>query len=477
MAEVPFDTPKLARRLEAAGFPVIGTRPDAIDLAEDRGRFATLLDELGIAAPPHGEARTLEEAHEVARRIGYPVVVRPSYVLGGRAMEIVYGEGDLDAFVANATAASPDHPILIDRFLEGAIEVDVDAVCDGTDVFIGAVMEHIEEAGVHSGDSSCAIPPQTLSDAELDHVEEITRAIARRLPVRGLLNVQLAVKDEQVWMIEANPRSSRTVPFVGKATGVSLARAATQIVCGRTISELIEAGELPAEEARYRHLPHVSVKAAVLPFSRFAGVDTILGPEMKSTGEVMGVDAQTGTALAKALVASGAALPRTGTVFISVANRDKRAILFPAQRMSDMGFRILATKGTAAVLSRAGVRVEVVPKVSEGDASVAERIRAGEIDLIVNTPFGRGPRSDGYFIRTVAAAVGIPCITTIPGALAALRGIEALRGPDPEPRSLQEYHAAIPQLPTQERLAAVLGNAATSEESSAGRMQPGERPA
>jgi carbamoyl-phosphate synthase large subunit len=468
---------RLARDLEAAGFPVLGTRPDAIDLAEDRGKFATLLDELGVAAPPHGEARTLVEAHEVARRIGYPVVVRPSYVLGGRAMEIVYGEGDLDAFVANATAASPDHPILIDRFLEGAIEVDVDAVCDGTDVFIGAVMEHIEEAGVHSGDSSCAIPPQTLSDAELDHVEEITRAIARRLPVRGLLNVQLAVKDEQVWMIEANPRASRTVPFVGKATGVSLARAATQIACGRTISELIEAGELPADEARYRHLPHVSVKAAVLPFSRFAGVDTILGPEMKSTGEVMGVDAQTGAALAKALVASGAALPRTGTVFISVANRDKRAILFPAQRMSDMGFRILATKGTAAVLSRAGVRVEVVPKVSEGDTSVAERIRAGKIDLIVNTPFGRGPRSDGSFIRTAAAAAGIPCITTIPGALAALRGIEALRGPDPEPRSLQEYHAAIPRLPTQERLAAVLGSGRSPEETSAGRTQPKERPA
>ncbi|MFL5768195.1 MAG: carbamoyl-phosphate synthase large subunit [Actinomycetota bacterium] len=462
---------RLAKELEAAGFPILGTRPEAIDLAEDRGKFATLLEELGIAAPPHGEARTLAEAHEVARRIGYPVVVRPSYVLGGRAMEIVYGEGDLDAFVANATAASPDHPILIDRFLEGAIEVDVDAVCDGTDVFIGAVMEHIEEAGVHSGDSSCAIPPQTLSDAELDQVEEITRAVARRLPVRGLLNVQLAVKDEQVWMIEANPRASRTVPFVAKATGVSLARAATQIACGRTISELIEAGELPPDEARYRHLPHVSVKAAVLPFSRFVGVDTILGPEMKSTGEVMGVDAQTGTALAKALVASGSALPRTGTVFISVANRDKRSILFPAQRMADMGFRILATKGTAAVLSRAGVRVEVVAKVSEGDASIADRIGAGEIDLIVNTPFGRGPRSDGYFIRTAAAAAGIPCITTIPGALAALRGIEALRGPDPEPRSLQEYHAAIPRLPTQERLAAVLGSGAASQENSSDRAQ------
>ncbi|MFL5736482.1 MAG: carbamoyl-phosphate synthase large subunit [Actinomycetota bacterium] len=468
---------RLARDLEAAGFPVLGTRPDAIDLAEDRGKFAGLLDELGVPAPPYGEARTLAEAHEIARRIGFPLLVRPSYVLGGRAMEIVYSEDDLDAFVTNATAASPDHPVLIDRFLEGAIEVDVDAVCDGTDVFIGAVMEHIEEAGVHSGDSSCAIPPQTLSDAELDQVEEITRAVARRLPVRGLLNVQLAVKDERVWMIEANPRASRTVPFVGKATGVSLARAAAQIACGRTVSDLMGSGELPKDEARYRHLPHVSVKAAVLPFSRFAGVDTILGPEMKSTGEVMGVDAQTGTALAKALVASGAALPRTGTVFISVANRDKRSLLFPAQRMSDMGFRILATKGTAAVLARAGIRVEEVPKVSEGDTSVVERIRDGEIDLIVNTPFGRGPRTDGYFIRTAAAAAGVPCITTIPGALAALRGIEALRGPDPEPRSLQEYHAAIPRLPTQERLAAVLGTGGSSGEDAADRLQPKERPA
>jgi carbamoyl-phosphate synthase large subunit len=468
---------RLARDLEAAGFPVLGTRPDAIDLAEDRGRFAGLLDELGVPAPPHGEARTLAEAHEIARRIGFPLLIRPSYVLGGRAMDIVYSEDDLDAFVANATAASPDHPVLIDRFLEGAIEVDVDAVCDGTDVFIGAVMEHIEEAGVHSGDSSCAIPPQTLSDAELDQVEEITRAIARRLPVRGLLNAQLAVKDERVWMIEANPRASRTVPFVGKATGVSLARAAAQIACGRTVSDLMDAGELPKDEARYRHLPHVSVKAAVLPFSRFAGVDTVLGPEMKSTGEVMGVDAQTGTALAKALVASGAALPRTGTVFISVANRDKRSLLFPAQRMSDMGFRILATKGTAAVLARAGIRVEEVPKVSEGDTSVVERIRAGDIDLIVNTPFGRGPRTDGYFIRTAAAAAGVPCITTIPGALAALRGIEALRGPDPEPRSLQEYHAAIPRLPTQERLAAVLGTGGSSGGGAADRLQPKERPA
>jgi carbamoyl-phosphate synthase large subunit len=447
---------RIAAEVEAAGYPVLGTRPEAIDLAEDRGKFATLLAELGIKAPLHGEARTAEEAQRIAGEIGYPVLVRPSYVLGGRAMEIVYSADDLDEFVHNATAASPDHPVLIDRFLEGAIEVDVDAVCDGIDVFIGAVMEHIEEAGVHSGDSSCAIPPQTLSDGELDQVEEITRAVARRLPVRGLLNVQLAVKDEQVWMIEANPRASRTVPFVAKATGVSLARAATHIVCGRTISELVSSGVLPADGARYRHLPHVSVKAAVLPFSRFAGVDTVLGPEMKSTGEVMGVDAQTGIALAKALVAGGSSLPRKGTVFISVANRDKRSILFPAQRMADMGFRILATGGTAAVLSRAGVRVEAVSKVSEGGRTVADLIRAGGIDLIVNTPFGRGPRTDGYYIRTAAAAAGVPCVTTIPGVLAALRGIEALRGPASEPRSLQEYHAAIPRLPIQERLAEVL---------------------
>jgi carbamoyl-phosphate synthase large subunit len=433
---------RLAHVLEEEGFRVLGTAPAAIDLAEDRGKFAQLLRELGIPAPPHGEAATVGEARAIADRIGYPVVVRPSYVLGGRAMEIVYDADDLERFVRTAAEASPDHPVLVDRFLEGAIEVDVDAVCDGEEAFIGAVMEHIEEAGVHSGDSSCQIPPATLSDDELDRIEDITRTLARRLQVRGMLNLQLAVKDERVWVLEANPRASRTVPFVSKAIGVSLARVATSVLTGRTLSDLAADGVLPADPHRYRHLPYTAVKAAVLPFGRFPGVDTILGPEMRSTGEVMGIDTDPGMALAKALVASGDPLPTAGTVFVSVANRDKRAIVFPARRLADLGFRLLATKGTASVLERAGVAVERVRKVSEGPENVAELIGSGKVDLVINTPFGRGARTDGYFIRTAAASAGVPCVTTMPGVLAALRGIEALGGAArSEPRTLQEHHA------------------------------------
>ena len=444
---------RLAHDLEAAGYRVLGTPASAIDLAEDRGKFAELLQELGIAAPPHGEARDMGEARAVAARIGYPVVVRPSYVLGGRAMEIVYGEDELERFVASAAAAGPDHPVLIDRFLEGAIEVDVDAVCDGTDVFVGAVMEHIEEAGVHSGDSSCQIPPATLSDEELDETERIVRTIARRIGVLGLINLQLAVKDERIWVLEANPRASRTVPFVSKVTGVPLAKVATLVLLGRSLAELVADGTLPADPRHYRHLPYTAVKAAVLPFGRFPGVDTILGPEMRSTGEVMGVDADSGRALAKALVASGAALPLEGTVFVSVANRDKRAILYPAKRLADLGFRLLATKGTAGVLERAGVRVERVAKLSEGGRSVGDLIREGEVDMVINTPFGRGPRTDGSVIRTAAAAAGIPCITTLPGVLAALRGVEAQRAGASEPISLQELHElARAGVAVQERL-------------------------
>jgi len=432
---------KLAHVLEAEGFTVLGTRPESIDLAEDRGKFAALCSELGIPAPSHGEARDLGEARAVAARVGYPVVVRPSYVLGGRAMEIVYGEDELERFVRTAAEASPDHPVLIDRFLEGAIEVDVDAVADGADVFVGAVMEHIEEAGVHSGDSSCAIPPPTLSDEELDEVERIAAVLARRLQVRGLMNLQLAVKDERIWVLEANPRASRTVPFVSKVTGVPLAKVATMVLVGRTLADLAVKGVIPSEPAHYRRLPFTSVKAAVLPFGRFPGADTVLGPEMRSTGEVMGVDRDPGMALAKALVASGAALPGEGTVFVSVSNRDKRAILFPAKRLADMGFRLLATKGTAGVLRRAGIDVTKVDKVSEGTPSVIDMIEEGRVDLVINTPFGRGPRTDGYHIRTAAWQAGIPCVTTLPGVLAAIRGIEALREGPTEPRSLQDYHA------------------------------------
>ncbi len=444
---------RLAKTIREEGFVILGTSPEAIDLAEDRGKFAEILAELDIPAPLHGEARTLEEGRIIAERIGFPVVVRPSYVLGGRAMEIVYDADDLERFVRSAAEASPDHPVLIDRFLEGAIEVDVDAVCDQAgDVFIGAVMEHIEEAGVHSGDSSCQIPPATLSDEELDLIEDITRRLARRLGVVGLLNLQLAVKDEKIWVIEANPRASRTVPFVSKVIGVSLARVATLVLAGRPLAQLGAEGVLPADPQHYRRLPYTSVKAAVLPFGRFPGVDTVLGPEMRSTGEVMGIDADSGMALAKAFISSGAGLPTGGTAFVSVANRDKRAIVFPAKRLADLGFRLLATGGTAGVLQRAGIPVERVAKVSEGGANVAERIRSGEVDLVINTPFGRGARTDGYFIRTASAAAGVPCITTLPGVFAAVRGIEALLGGPTEPRSIQEHHADAAAGPRQARL-------------------------
>jgi carbamoyl-phosphate synthase large subunit len=481
IAQLGGQTPlELARTLQDAGFPILGTSPDAIDLAEDRGRFAELLHEMDIPAPPHGEARTIEEARIVARRIGYPVVVRPSYVLGGRAMEIVYDDDELETFVRTAAEASREHPVLVDRFLEGAIEVDVDAVCDGVDVFIGAVMEHIEEAGVHSGDSSCQIPPATLSDEELDRIEDITRRLARRIGVVGLLNLQLAVKDEKIWVLEANPRASRTVPFVSKVIGVSLAKVATLVLAGRTLAALAADDVLPGDAGHYRRLPFTAVKAAVLPFGRFPGVDTVLGPEMRSTGEVMGIDADPGAALAKAMVAAGHALPTSGTVFVSVANRDKRAIVFPAKRLADLGFALLATTGTAGVLRRAGIPVEAVAKVSEapgtgagtgagteagtgaeqgaetgprsGAPNVAELIRAGRIDLVINTPFGRGPRTDGYHIRTAAAAAGVPCLTTMQGAFAAVRGIEALRDGATEPVSIQEHHADARARPIQERL-------------------------
>jgi carbamoyl-phosphate synthase large subunit len=443
----------LARAIQAAGFQILGTAPASIDLAEDRGKFAELAHELGIAVPEHGQARNLAEARAVAARIGYPVVVRPSYVLGGRAMEIVYGAEELERFVASASAASPEHPVLIDRFLEGAIEIDVDAVFDGTDLFVGAVMEHIEEAGVHSGDSSCQIPPATLSDEEIDEVERIAATLARRLDVRGLINLQLASKDERIWVLEANPRASRTVPFVSKVTGVPLAKVATMVLLGRSLAELVAEGLVPSDPRHYLHLPYSAVKAAVLPFGRFPGVDTVLGPEMRSTGEVMGIDADPGRALAKALVASGASLPLEGTVFVSVANRDKRAILYPAKRLADLGFRLLATRGTAAVLERAGIAVARVAKVSEGDRSVVDLIREGRVDMVVNTPFGREPRTDGWRIRTAAAQAGIPCVTTVPGVVAALRGIESLRAETGEPRSLQELHAfAAAGRTVQERL-------------------------
>jgi carbamoyl-phosphate synthase large subunit len=434
----------MAAELEREGMPVLGTAPFDLDIAEDRLKFGELLKRLGIATPPHGTAASMEEAREVAARIGYPLLVRPSYVLGGRAMEIVYSGSELERFVTSAAAASPEHPVFMDRFLEGAIEVDVDAVSDGHEVVIGAVMEHIEEAGVHSGDSSCVIPPATLQPAQLHAIEEAVRAIAGALHVRGLLNVQLAVRDDVPFVLEANPRASRTVPFVAKATGVPLAKVAARVMAGTTLSQLRSEGLLSADAENYRRLSHFAVKAAVLPFGRFPGVDTLLGPEMRSTGEVMGIAADLGLALARAQEAAASGLPGSGTVFISVANRDKRGILLPARRLAQLGFTILATEGTAAVLARAGVAATRILKRSEGNPNAADLVESGQVDLVINTPFGREPRTDGYFIRTAAARAGVPCITTMQGVLAAVQGIEALRSGPACPLSLQEYHASQP---------------------------------
>jgi carbamoyl-phosphate synthase large subunit len=430
----------IASELEREGVPIAGTVTSDLDVAEDRLKFGRLLAELGLPSPAHGVASSGEEARGVAAMVGYPLLVRPSYVLGGRAMDIVYTEGELERFVSSAAAASPDHPVFMDRFLEGAIEVDVDAVCDGSEVLVGAVMEHIEEAGVHSGDSTCVIPPPTLSEGLLDQIEETTVTIARALRVRGLLNVQLAVRDDVPFVLEANPRSSRTVPFVSKATGIPLAGVAARVMMGASLADLRAEGML-GEEADYRALTHVAVKAAVLPFGRFPGVDTILGPEMRSTGEVMGIATLLGPALAKAQDATGMALPTSGTVFISVANRDKRSVVLPARRLAEIGFAVLATRGTGAVLGRAGVPVAIVRKRSEGSPNAEDLIADGKVDLVINTPFGRGPRTDGYFIRTAAVRAGVPCITTVPGIMAAVQGIEAERLGRPEPVSLQEYHA------------------------------------
>ena len=431
----------LAHELEREGVRILGTSTDSIDLAEDREKFGALLRELDLPSPAHGVAGSQEEARGVAGSLGFPVIVRPSYVLGGRAMDIVYSEDELAGFVATAAAASPEHPVFLDRFLEGAVEVDVDAVSDGHEVYVGAVMEHIEEAGVHSGDSSCVIPPPTIGDEELDRIEETATRIARALDVRGLINVQLALRDDVAFVLEANPRASRTVPFVSKATGVPLAKVAARVMAGERLADLRTTGLLPAtsDASWYRELAHVAVKAAVLPFGRFPGVDTVLGPEMRSTGEVMGIADTLGTALARAQEASGAGLPPGGTVFVSVANRDKRAIVLAALRLTELGFRLLATRGTAAVLTRAGIPAAPVRKRSEGSPNATDLIAAGEIDLVVNTPFGRGPRTDGYFIRTAAAAAGIPCITTMQGLGVAVQGIEAMLAGDQPVRSLQEY--------------------------------------
>ena len=444
----------LAHRLQSAGVPIVGTSPAAIDLAEDRGEFGKVLTAAGLPAPAFGTATSFDEARDTAARIGYPVLVRPSYVLGGRGMEIVYDEDSLADYISRATELTPDHPVLVDRFLEDAVEIDVDALCDGDEVYIGGVMEHIEEAGIHSGDSACALPPVTLGRADLAMVRESTEALAKGIGVRGLLNVQYALKDDILYVLEANPRASRTVPFVSKATAVQLAKACARVMLGESIADLRATGLLPAQgdggEAP-AHSP-ISVKEAVLPFNRFrrhdgTGVDSLLSPEMKSTGEVMGIDADFGRAFAKSQTGAYGSLPTSGAIFVSVANKDKRALLFPVKHLADLGFTILATEGTADVLRRNGIDATTVRKHFEsgpGETNIVDTIRAGEVGMVINTPYGNsGPRVDGYEIRSAAVSVGIPCITTVQGASAAVQGIEAAIRGQMGVSSLQERHRAL----------------------------------
>jgi carbamoyl-phosphate synthase large subunit len=425
---------KLAAGLAEAGVPLLGTPVESIHLAEDRPSFGALLDELGLKSPPYATAGSPAEALEVAADVGYPLLVRPSYVLGGRAMEICYSRDALADYLHRTNGAGGERTIFLDRFLENAIEVDVDALCDGESVQIGAIMQHVEEAGVHSGDSACVIPAMSLGPEMLRQVEEATAAVALRLGVVGLINIQFAVYgDEELYVIEANPRASRTVPFVSKAIGVPLAKIACRLMLGERLAEL----ELDIP----RNPRHVSVKEAVLPFGRFPRSDALLGPEMKSTGEVMGVASDYPAAFGKAQAAAGAELPGSGTVFISVTDGDKPAATQIAAAFHDMGFRVLATGGTATAIRRMGVPVERIRKLSEGSPNVVERIEAGEVDLVVNTPTGSGARADGWEIRRAAVGRGIPCITTMSGASAAQRAIRALRAGETSVISLQELHA------------------------------------
>ena len=411
---------KLANALAEAGVPIMGTSPEAIDLAEDRDRFSAILDEMAITYPAAGMASTYQEACVVADQIGFPLLVRPSYVLGGRGMGIVYDGAQLEKYMAEAAKISPDHPVYLDRFLEGAVEVDLDALCDGEAVYVGGVLEHIEMAGIHSGDSACCTPPFALSEALVSQLRSVARDLALRLGVVGLINIQFAIKDQVIYIIEANPRASRTVPFVSKATGVPLAKMAARIMAGEKIADL----GLPPDD---RRLEHYSVKEAVMPFGRFPGADTVLGPEMKSTGEVMGIAGNFPAAFAKTQLAISYALPEGGTVFISVCDRDKRAIVSIARDIVRLGFKVVATGGTARALRAAGVDCEEVKKVHEGVPNVLDRIAAGEIALMINTPFGHATRADGYELRLEAVKHGVTHVTNLAGAQAMVAGMEMAR--------------------------------------------------
>lgn len=423
---------KLAQALEDAGIPILGTSPDAIDLAEDRERFAALIDKLKLKQPANGIARSREEAIAVANRIGYPVLMRPSYVLGGRAMEIVDGQAQLEEYIATAVQVSGDSPVLIDQYLRDAIEVDVDALCDGDDVVVAGVLQHIEEAGVHSGDSACSLPPYSLSDDVIAEIERQTEVLARALSVRGLMNIQFAVKDGVVYLIEVNPRASRTVPFVAKAIGTPIAKIASRVMAGEKLKDLPKIDR--------NAIDHIAVKEAVFPFARFAGVDPVLSPEMKSTGEVMGIDSDFATAFAKAQLGAGTVLPKSGTVFVSVKDSDKPVILPAVQKMAALGFTIIATGGTARYLEEQGIAVQGVNKVAEGRPHIVDKITDGDVDLIFNTTEGWQSLKDSKAIRTSALRAKVASFTTAAASVAAANAIEALRGHALEVRSLQSYY-------------------------------------
>jgi carbamoyl-phosphate synthase large subunit len=440
---------KLAAGLHEAGIPILGTGIEAIDLAEDRSRFGPMLDRLGYKAPPYATARSEGEALEIAPTVGFPLLVRPSYVLGGRAMEIVYSVAGLKDYLDRVRPGMGGigSTIYLDRFLEDSIEVDVDALCDGADVWIAGIMQHVEEAGIHSGDSACVLPPHALGEEMLEKIAEQTAGIARELGVVGLLNVQFAIQHEEgLYVIEANPRASRTVPFVSKAIGLPIAKLACRVMLGERIADL----DLPRDTRN----GHVCVKEVVLPFDRFAGADSLLGPEMRSTGEVMGIARDFPTAFAKAQAAAGARLPDSGTVFITVADGDKPAATGVAMMLHDLGFRIIATRGTAQAMRKMGIPAVAINKIGEGSPHVVDWIERGEVDLVVNTPVGTGARADGYEIRTAAVARGIPCVTTMTGAMAAARAISAGRRGEPEVLSLQEVHAQKANGAGAERVAA-----------------------
>ncbi len=445
----------LAQGLKKAGVPILGTPPDAIDLAEERGSFSKILDKAGLLAPANGTATTLAEAKVIADRIGFPVLVRPSYVLGGRGMEIVYEPEGMDDYfrrIEDQAIVGPEHPLLVDRFLDDAIEIDIDALYDGTELYVGGVMEHIEEAGIHSGDSSCTLPPITLSDSQISRVREATEKIAKGVGVRGLLNVQFALAADVLYVLEANPRASRTVPFVSKALGITLAKAASLVMVGKTIAELINEGHLPRLDGTY--IPansQISVKEAVLPFKRFATpdgryVDSLLGPEMRSTGEVMGIDVDFPKAFAKSQAAAGSSLPTKGRIFISVADRDKPQMLLAVRRLDQLGYEILATAGTAQILQRHGINTKAVRKHSEGSSAtegptIVDLITAGEVDVVVNTPTGSAARKDGYEIRAATTAADKPIFTTLAQLSCAIGSFEAVIAGPFDVRSLQEHAA------------------------------------